>query len=70
MIFRALQSVFDFLPWIDWAYLTAMFLVGLVLVISGLRSKDQGMADEPPLEHNQDVQRGFEVVPPVNRPGR
>jgi len=34
------DSLFRNLPWIDWVYLVAMTLVGLVLVISGLKNKD------------------------------
>jgi hypothetical protein len=32
------QSVFRDLPWIDWAYLIAMGLVGLALINSGFKS--------------------------------
>ena len=31
-----MRWVWDFLPWIDWVYLALMFLVGTILVYSGL----------------------------------
>lgn len=34
------QSLFRSLPWIDWVYLAAMATVGLILVISGIKSDD------------------------------
>ena len=38
---RVIQSrqLFAALPWVDWVYLAAMALVGLVLVVSGISSK-------------------------------
>ena len=33
------QSLFRFLPCIDWVYLAAMAVIGLILVVSGIRSK-------------------------------
>jgi hypothetical protein len=38
-IITRMQSVFRHLPWIDWVYLGAMTLVGLILVISGLKAQ-------------------------------
>ena len=32
------QQLFRFLPWIDWIYLVAMAVVGLILVVSGIKS--------------------------------
>jgi hypothetical protein len=34
------QYLFRFLPWIDWVYLAAMAVVGLILVVSGMKSSD------------------------------
>ena len=33
------QSLFQYLPWIDWVYMIAMALVGLILIGSGIRAK-------------------------------
>jgi hypothetical protein len=34
------QWVFSSLPWIDWVYLAAMAIVGLILIVSGIKSND------------------------------
>jgi hypothetical protein len=31
------QDIFIALPWIDWVYLVAMTIVGMVLIVSGMR---------------------------------
>ena len=33
------QSLFQYLPWIDWVYLLAMAVVGLILIVSGIKAK-------------------------------
>ena len=35
------QSLFKYLPWIDWIYLAAMAFVGLILVVSGTKQADR-----------------------------
>lgn len=40
-VVRRSQAVFECLPWIDWVYLAAMAIVGLKLVVSGFKSKEQ-----------------------------
>ena len=37
--FSSMAKYFFDLPWIVWPYLVAMWLVGTILVISGLRAK-------------------------------
>ena len=54
-IVTRMNSVFEYLPWIDWVYLALMFGVGAVLVISGLfvpTDRSAGRAGP----------RGFDVV--------
>jgi hypothetical protein len=34
------QSLFRHLPWIDWVYLIAMAIVGLILILSGIKTKE------------------------------
>jgi hypothetical protein len=45
-------SVWDFLPWVDWAYSSLMFLVGAILVYSGLTA---GRTTKP-------ERRGLDVI--------
>ncbi|MCC6580385.1 MAG: hypothetical protein IT440_08070 [Phycisphaeraceae bacterium] len=35
-IVTRMQSIFRFLPWIDWGYLVVMTIVGVILVASGM----------------------------------
>ena len=35
-IVTRMQSVFEFLPWIDWLYLGIMLLAGVILIVSGI----------------------------------
>jgi hypothetical protein len=34
------KSLFKSLPWIDWIYLAAMAIVGVMLIISGIKSDE------------------------------
>jgi hypothetical protein len=54
-----MRWVWEFIPVIDWIYLGMMWLVGLILVISGLRA---GSVPRQP-EYRQRGPRGFEVMP-------
>lgn len=36
-VVRTSQSMFKALPWIDWVYLLAMAIVGLILIYSGMK---------------------------------
>lgn len=49
-----MRSVWNVLPWVDWAYLSLMVLVGAILVYSGLTA---GRTPKPKPQH-----RGFEVI--------
>ncbi len=35
------QTLYESLPWIDWVYLFAMAIVGLILIVSGMWSKPE-----------------------------
>ena len=39
-----IEGVFRSLPWIDWAFLIAMAVVGAMLIVSGMSRKHQGSA--------------------------
>ncbi len=39
-VVRRSNSLFKFLPWIDWVYLIAMTIVGLILILSGIKTKE------------------------------
>jgi hypothetical protein len=51
--------VFEFLPWIDWAYLGLMFAVGAVLIVSGLGVP---VLTNRPSQRAGAAQRGLEVL--------
>lgn len=38
-IITRIQNVFEFLPWVDWAYLTLMAATGALLVASGILNR-------------------------------
>lgn len=54
-----MRWVWEFLPGVDWLYLAVMWLVGLVLIISGFLS---GRARRE-AEYRQKGPRGFGVAP-------
>jgi hypothetical protein len=53
-----MTSVWDHLPWVDWAYLVFMWLVGAILILSGLVS---GPLKRSP-KRERPTARGFEVI--------
>jgi hypothetical protein len=54
-----MRWVWEFLPWVDWLYLTVMWLVGTILIISGML----GARSPRQREWKQKGPRGFEVTP-------
>jgi hypothetical protein len=44
-IITRLQIIFEYLPWIDWIYLALMFLVGSILIVSGIVNRPPRPAD-------------------------
>ena len=52
-----MQSVWDFLPWTDWAYCALMWIVGIALLLSGFGLLPSRAAPRPVA-----TPRGFEVV--------
>jgi hypothetical protein len=53
-----MTSVWDYLPWVDWAYLAFMWLVGAVLIVPELV---RGMLNRSPARERP-AARGFEVI--------
>jgi hypothetical protein len=60
---QRMQWVWEFIPTIEWIYLAMMWLVGFILVISGLLA---GRRSAEP-EYRQKGPRGFEVAPMESR---
>lgn len=58
-----MRWVWEFIPTIEWIYLAMMWIVGFILVISGLM---QGWKRREP-EYKQRGPRGFEVAPMESR---
>ena len=54
-----MRWVWEFIPTIEWIYLAVMWLVGAILVISGMRA---GVTPRE-REYKQRGPRGFEVMP-------
>ena len=53
-----MRWVWEFIPTIEWIYLAMMWLVGLILIISGLRAGSLPRERE----YRQKGPRGFEVM--------
>lgn len=58
-----MRWVWEFIPAIDWIYLAMMWLVGFILVISGLLAGRKRRE----AEYKQRGPRGFEVAPMESR---
>lgn len=50
-----MQSVWNYLPWVDWIFLTLMWIVGLALILSGFTKSW-------PSSTRSAERRGFEVI--------
>ena len=61
-IVTRMESVFRFLPWIDWLYLALMFALGTILIVSGLVTRPPGVLANHTPQRTGAAPRGFEVI--------